>query len=227
VKDRHIWSAFFVPEEVAQVQSSFDRLRNGESPVEFQSHLLTKQGARRRISWSFSALLGANGEVESLLATGIDVTDRCQLEELLERSQQATDEARRSLGKLMARIEAGELVVNGDASQPFAEIPEDEYVERRRKPRRAYPYVQLVAPVFDGKLPKRNLFHPVRCKDIAAGGFSFLSATKPDYDHCVAAFGVAPSFTYLMAKVVHSHATDVDGEIMYVVGCQYTGRVDY
>lgn len=227
VKDRHVWSAFLAPEEVVLVQGAFDRLRSGQSPVEFQSYLLTKHGMRRRISWSFAALCNAEGKLETLIGTGLDITDRCQLQEMLDRSQAATAEARSSLTMLMSKIEAGELVFRAQESQPFSEIPEGPHSERRRKPRRSYPYVQMVAPVYNAKLPTSDMFKAMRCKDIAAGGFSFLSPSKPDYEHCVAAFGVAPSLTYLMARIVHSRPIEHEGESIHIVGCQYTGRVEY
>jgi PAS domain S-box-containing protein len=227
VKDRHLWSAFLAPEEVVLVQGAFDRLLEGQSPVEFQSYLLTKHGMRRRISWSFAALCNADGKLETLIGTGLDITDRCQLQEMLDRSQSATAEARSSLTMLMSKIEAGELVFRAHESQPFSEIPDGPQSERRRKPRRSYPYVQMVAPVINNKLPTTDMFKAMRCKDIAAGGFSFLSPVKPDYEQCVAAFGVAPSFTYLMARIVHSKPIEVDDESLFMVGCQYTGRVEY
>ena len=227
VKDRHLWSAFLAPEEVVLVQGAFDRLREGKNPVEFQSSLLTKEGTRRKISWSFAALRGATGKIESLIGTGLDITDRCQLQELLDRSQSATAEARTSLTLLMNKIEAGELVFRAQESQPFSEIPEGPHAERRRKPRRSYPYVQMVAPVYDGKLPTPGMFEAKRCKDIAAGGFSFYSKEEPDFSSCVVAFGVSPSLTYLMARIVHSRKVEVEGEQHHVVGCQYTGRVEY
>jgi PAS domain S-box-containing protein len=227
VKDRHLWSAFLAPEEVVLVQGAFDRLHTGQSPVEFQSYLLTKHGQRRRISWSFAALESVAGKLETLIGTGLDITDRCQLQEMLDRSQSATDEARTSLTMLMSKIEAGELVFRANESQPFSEIPEGPQSERRLKPRRSYPYVQMVAPVIDGRLPNPKMFKAMRCKDIAAGGFSFLSPIKPNYAQCVAAFGVAPSLTYLMARIVHSRPIQHEGETLFIVGCEYTGRVEY
>ena len=228
MKNRHLWSAFLAPEEVVIVQSAFDKLHNGHAPVCFESYLLTKQGDRRRVAWSFSVLTKPDDTIETLLGTGIDISDRCELQVQLTQSLSATEEARESLDTLMSKIESGDLVFRANESQPFAELPEGNQKERRRKPRRAYPYIQMVGPVLEGKLPEEDEFRPMRCKDIAAGGFSYLCAKKPSYTQCVVAFGVAPSLTYLMARIVHSRAVEMDGgESMYVVGCQYTGRVQY
>lgn len=227
VKNRHLWSAFLAPEEVVLVQGAFDKLLEGQSPVEFQSYLVTKHGMRRRISWSFAALCNAEGKLETLIGTGLDITDQCQLQEMLERSKGATAEARTSLTMLMSKIEAGELVFRATESPPFSEIPDGPHAERRRKPRRSYPYIQMVAPVLNGVMPATDMFKAMRCKDISAGGFSFLSPVEPDYEQCVAAFGVAPTLTYLMARVVHAKPINVEGDSLYVVGCQYTGRIEY
>ena len=228
VQDRHLWSAFLAPEEVAIVQSAFNKLKRKKVSVSFESYLLTKQGDRRRVSWSFSPLTISDGKIETLIGTGVDISNQLELQEKLHRSESANNEAKKSLDVLMAKIESGDLVFRAQESQPFSELKDNKYQERRAKPRRAYPYIQMVGPVYNNQLPTKDEFQPMRCKDIAAGGFSFLCARKPTYEKCVVAFGVAPSLTYLMARVVHSREVSLDtGDTMFVVGCQYTGRVEY
>jgi hypothetical protein len=99
--------------------------------------------------------------------------------------------------------------------------------ERRVKPRRAYPYVQWIAAMVDGKLPPRSEFREVRCRDISAGGFSFIVPRPPASDFFVVAFGAGSALTYLVAQAVHCNRIVRDGITMYVVGCHYTSRVKY
>ncbi|GAO36866.1 hypothetical protein SCT_2281 [Sulfuricella sp. T08] len=80
---RPIWERLLIPEEIQPVRSTFDRLVAGNFPSEFENWWLTKDGTRRMIAWSNTALLDADGEVEFVIATGIDVTERRQIEAAL------------------------------------------------------------------------------------------------------------------------------------------------
>lgn len=64
-----------VPEEVERVRALFRRLRDGEYPLRGENYWLTKSGERRLISWSNTVLLEDHGQVEYVVATGIDITE--------------------------------------------------------------------------------------------------------------------------------------------------------
>ncbi|WP_199330496.1 PAS domain S-box protein [Microcoleus sp. FACHB-68] len=51
------------------------------------SVLLTKNGTHRRIAWTKTALHNANGELNYIICTGIDITERCHVEEALRESE--------------------------------------------------------------------------------------------------------------------------------------------
>ena len=93
-------------------------------------------------------------------------------------------------------------------------------IERRQHLRRPYPFMQMVAPLFNGKMPGKDDFRPVRCHEISRGGISFLSPTPPPTDTYVIELGSPPRLSYLVAMVVH--ATRLPGG--YLVGCQFVGR---
>ena len=80
VRGRALWDLFLVPEEVPPVRTVFEQLRTGQFPNQHENHWLNKDGARRLIAWSNTALLGADGAVEYVIGTGIDVTERRQAE---------------------------------------------------------------------------------------------------------------------------------------------------
>ncbi len=88
----HFWDLFLVPEEVGAVQKVFDDLRAGQFPNEHENYWLTKDGGRRLIAWSNTALLGDDGTVEYVVATGIDVTDRQQVEGQLRQARDALEQ---------------------------------------------------------------------------------------------------------------------------------------
>jgi hypothetical protein len=43
----------------------------------------------------------------------------------------------------------------------------------------------------------------------------------------VVAFGAEPTFTYLAAEVIHATRVELDGQSLHLVGCRYTGRLQY
>jgi PAS domain S-box-containing protein len=85
VKRKPFWDIFLVPEEVRGVKAAFEKLRGGDFPGVHENHWLTKDGRRRLISWSNTAIPGDDGEVEYLIGTGLDVTERRQAEAEVER----------------------------------------------------------------------------------------------------------------------------------------------
>ena len=71
---RFIWEKLIPDEDVAQYIENFGRIRQGSFPTAFEDYWLARDGARRRISWSATALLDSGGQVAFIIATGIDVT---------------------------------------------------------------------------------------------------------------------------------------------------------
>ena len=229
VKDRPMWNAFLVPEEVGLVKAALDRLRGGSSIEKIESFLLTKHGVRRRIGWSFSVLRGPDDEIDSLIGTGIDLTGQFEAVENLQRAEADAEHARRMLKDLKTQIENGDLAVVGKNERllPDDEAEDDSPPDRRVDRRRAYPYVQILAPIVGDRLPSLNEFHEVRCRDISLRGFSFYYPDPPTHEKYVAAFGAHPNQIYLVCKVIHTSSAILDGKEMVLVGCNYLARAEY
>ncbi len=81
VKDRYLWDLLLVPEELESVKRVFEMLRAGDFPLEFENHWLTKDGRRCLIAWSNTALVAESGMIEYVIGTGIDITERRQVEQ--------------------------------------------------------------------------------------------------------------------------------------------------
>jgi PAS domain S-box-containing protein len=81
VKDRCFWDLFLIPEELAPVKHVFEKLRAGDFPLDFENYWLTKDGRRRLIAWSNTALVAEDGTIEYVIGTGLDVTERRQAEQ--------------------------------------------------------------------------------------------------------------------------------------------------
>lgn len=69
-----LWDALLTPEEDRDVKAVFSRLRSGDFPVGHENFWKTKDGGRRRVSWSNTCIVDELGDVEFIIGTGIDVT---------------------------------------------------------------------------------------------------------------------------------------------------------
>jgi PAS domain S-box-containing protein len=76
-------------------------LRAGHFPSEYENYWTTKDGRRRLIAWSNTALTDSDGRVEFIIGTGVDITDRKRTE----------DELRQANETLRAVIETSPLAI--------------------------------------------------------------------------------------------------------------------
>ncbi|MFQ5751851.1 MAG: PAS domain S-box protein, partial [bacterium] len=83
VKGKHIWDRFIIPAEVIRVRAIFAKLLAGDFPYYGENYWVTKTGEHRLIAWANTTLLDNKGNIEFIIGTGIDITDRKQAEEKL------------------------------------------------------------------------------------------------------------------------------------------------
>ncbi len=81
VKDKPFWDIFLIPEEVERIKGVFDELKSGNFPNKAENYWVAKDGSRRLIAWSNSALVDENNSVEFIVGTGIDITEQRMAEE--------------------------------------------------------------------------------------------------------------------------------------------------
>lgn len=87
VKGKCPWDCFILPEEVDGVRSVFAQLTSGDFPNSHINHWITKAGSHRLIDWSNTSITGENGAIVFIIATGIDITDRKDAEQEIEKYQ--------------------------------------------------------------------------------------------------------------------------------------------
>jgi PAS domain S-box-containing protein len=80
VKGRLIWDFLLAPEEVEPVRATFDNLRSGRFPNEFENYWVARDGSHRLIAWTNTDISGWDGGVKYVVGTGLDVTARRQAE---------------------------------------------------------------------------------------------------------------------------------------------------
>jgi PAS domain S-box-containing protein len=83
VRGRHIWDFFLQSEESEHSKTILSQMSADLLPQDFQSHWVTRHNAYRLIAWSCSMLPGGDGTPNYIIATGIDITEREQLERAL------------------------------------------------------------------------------------------------------------------------------------------------
>jgi PAS domain S-box-containing protein len=91
VSGQQVWDLFIPPEETAGFRMNFEKMCAGQLQNDFECQWLARDGSRRLIAWSGTALGGGKATPAIVIATGIDITERKHLEkailEISEREQ--------------------------------------------------------------------------------------------------------------------------------------------
>ena len=82
---RCVWDFLLVPEEVDGVKGVFASLRAGVFPNQYENFWVTKDGQKRRIAWTNTAIADRSGVVTHVVGTGFDITEFKAREEELRR----------------------------------------------------------------------------------------------------------------------------------------------
>ncbi len=88
VKGQTFWDLFLLPEEREAVKDVFAGLLRGRFPNEHEKYWVAKNGARRLIQWSNTALTDSAGDVEYVIGVGVDITQRREAEAVLRESEE-------------------------------------------------------------------------------------------------------------------------------------------
>ena len=99
LEGRPMWDLLIPADERPGVMEVFDELSAGNFPNRYENDWLTQDGQRRTIDWSNSAIIDEQGEVELVVSTGVDITERREAEK-----------AKRELIRSHAAREAAEAV---------------------------------------------------------------------------------------------------------------------
>ncbi len=87
VVGKPIWDVLVAESDAETVSAVFDELRKSGRPNSHTNDWITKDGERRRITWSNTVSTGDQGHVHYVIGTGIDITDRLAVESALRRNR--------------------------------------------------------------------------------------------------------------------------------------------
>lgn len=88
IQGHRLWDFLIPKEQISGVREVFDSLKARDFPNEYENDWLTKDGERRRIAWSNTAILDDAGEVTHVVGTGLDITQRIAAEAALKRREE-------------------------------------------------------------------------------------------------------------------------------------------
>jgi len=213
VRGKPFWEVFAVQQERDPFRAMVQMVVDTATPCQFDGSLLTLDNRRLPISWLLREVRDGAGAVRRILLVGG-----------LHDAETDTSPEPGADSSAPSHEDPGREEESPEA-QPFQRRPGRAVVERRRSPRREYPYRQRIAPCRGGSLPAPEDFIEVVCRDISAGGFSFLVEKPPNFKDLVIALGTPPHVTHLAAEVRRVVEMEADGEKQFLVGCQFRGRL--
>ncbi|CAA9393388.1 hypothetical protein AVDCRST_MAG94-5513, partial [uncultured Leptolyngbya sp.] len=88
VRGKYVWDLFLLVEDIEPVKQVFQNLCINAVPSEYENYWLARDGRRRLIAWSSNVLLDEWGAVSHVISTGIDITERKQVERSLQETNQ-------------------------------------------------------------------------------------------------------------------------------------------
>jgi PAS domain S-box-containing protein len=110
VKGRQIWDFLISAQEITAVKAVFERLLEGQFHRQYENHWIGKDGSQHLISWSNTALLDDQGEIEFVIATGIDVTEQRRVWNKLELQYRQTKLLTETTRKIRMSIDLKEIL---------------------------------------------------------------------------------------------------------------------
>ena len=110
VKGRVVWDFLISDEEKTATKAVFERLLTGQFHNQYENYWLAKDGSKHLISWSNTALFDADGEIEFIIATGIDVTEQRRVWNKLEFQYRQTKLLTELTDKIRMSIELDEIL---------------------------------------------------------------------------------------------------------------------
>ncbi|MEA5620100.1 response regulator [Cronbergia sp. UHCC 0137] len=93
VTGRCFWNLFIAESDKSSTQAIFEQLKLGKGGKEYESCWITRDGKQRLITWSNTTLINYEGDIEYIISTGLDITERKEVEDSLQRQLTAIEAA--------------------------------------------------------------------------------------------------------------------------------------
>jgi len=105
VCDKPFWDIFLTPDEKESVKAVIKDVTHKKIPKNSTNFWVTKDGQKRLIKWANSVLRKADGSIEYILCTGLDVTGQTKAEEARRRSETKYKELVQNANSIIMRLD--------------------------------------------------------------------------------------------------------------------------
>jgi protein-histidine pros-kinase len=86
VEGKRVWDVFFLPDDRERIAAAYRRILGGKLQSQGEHYWLTRDGRQPLIDWKYTALTDSEGNVQYVIGSGEDVTQRRQDERELAES---------------------------------------------------------------------------------------------------------------------------------------------
>ncbi len=128
VMGRYVWDFLLIPEEREPVKQVFASLTAGDFPGEYENYWMHRSGALRRIAWANTCLTDALGNVDFVIATGMDITERMRTEEALRSSEELFRQLTENIREVffVRDINANKMIYVSPAFENLFNLPREQ-----------------------------------------------------------------------------------------------------
>lgn len=110
VEGKQLWELLIAEAERPAVRAVFAKMLAGQLPNHYENHWVAKDGSQHLISWSNTALFDERGNVEFIIATGLDVSEQRRMVNKLEHQYRQTQLLAEVTRKIRMSIELDEIL---------------------------------------------------------------------------------------------------------------------
>lgn len=158
VQGKRVWDLFLLPEEAESVKAVFRELAAGHFPNTHENYWVARDGTRRLISWSNTALVNDQGVVQYVIGSGLDITERRLAETRLQQTTSELQAIFKALPDLYFRIHADGTILGYEAGQRSdLYAPPEDFMGRRMQDVLPQPVAGQFADAIEEVMRTRSL----------------------------------------------------------------------
>lgn len=122
VRGRFFWDVFIDESEREAMQARFHEAAPDFPPSHYENAFTNARGEARVIEWGSAPVTDATGRVTSIVAGGIDITERKQREVQLQRERDITETLMQAIPSLVVVVDSGGLIVDAGYDEARAGV---------------------------------------------------------------------------------------------------------